>query len=94
MRKPSRVALIAAFLLIFVAGSPDQTTANEWSPVIIARGSYRSQLRSMPIEKRPYRPLHVYGNAVRLNRERSRAQQPLGSVITVARPLRLLGISR
>jgi hypothetical protein len=34
---------------------------------IIARGPQREVLRSMPIELRPYRPLHFYGNAVRRN---------------------------
>ncbi len=36
-----------------------------WSPVIVARGSYRHQIESLPIEQRPYRPLHFYGNSVR-----------------------------
>ncbi len=36
-----------------------------WSPVVIASGPYRERIRSLPIEQRPYRPLHVYGNTVR-----------------------------
>lgn len=36
-----------------------------WSPVIVARGDYRAALQSLPIEQRPYRPLHFYGNTVR-----------------------------
>jgi hypothetical protein len=36
-----------------------------WSPVIIATGAYREQIKSTPIELRPNRPLHFYGNAVR-----------------------------
>jgi hypothetical protein len=36
-----------------------------WSPVIVATGEYRSSLQSLPIEHRPYRPLHFYGNTVR-----------------------------
>ncbi len=36
-----------------------------WSHEIIAVGTRRQQLTSLPIERRPYRPLHVYGNTVR-----------------------------
>ncbi|NLF70347.1 MAG: hypothetical protein GX575_15005 [Candidatus Anammoximicrobium sp.] len=36
-----------------------------WSPVIIARGEMRRHIEATPILERPYRPLHVYGNAVR-----------------------------
>jgi hypothetical protein len=36
-----------------------------WSGQVIAFGAQREQIRSTPIEQRPYRPLHFYGNAVR-----------------------------
>jgi hypothetical protein len=36
-----------------------------WSGQVIAFGQQREQIRSTPIEQRPYRPLHFYGNAVR-----------------------------
>jgi|GEM_PF-911324 len=36
-----------------------------WMPVVVARGELREQIESMPIEARPYRPLHFYGNTVR-----------------------------
>lgn len=36
-----------------------------WYPYIIARGQDRTLIESTPIEMRPYRPLHVYGNTVR-----------------------------
>ncbi|WP_160148207.1 hypothetical protein [Rubripirellula obstinata] len=57
-------------LLISVSpASVQQATAQDpgWSPTIIATGQYREQLKSMPIEQRPYRPLHFYGNSVRRN---------------------------
>ncbi len=38
-----------------------------WSPVIIATGAYRQQIEATPIELRPYRPMHFYGNTVRRN---------------------------
>ncbi len=37
----------------------------QWVPVVIARGEYRRQLEATPIEQRPNRPLHFYGNTVR-----------------------------
>lgn len=37
----------------------------DWSPTIIARGEERQQIRATPIEQRPNRPLHFYGNTVR-----------------------------
>jgi hypothetical protein len=43
-----------------------------WSPVILPTGQYRSEIKSMPIELRPYRPLHFYGNAIRRNYYQSR----------------------
>ncbi|MEI8228696.1 MAG: hypothetical protein WCH77_10605 [Planctomycetota bacterium] len=30
----------------------------------------RDQIKQTPIEKRPYRPLHIYGNAVRRRQSR------------------------
>ena len=36
-----------------------------WSPNIIATGPQREHIRSLPIEQRPNRPLHFYGNTVR-----------------------------
>ena len=36
-----------------------------WSPVVIATGPYRQQIKSLPIEQRPNRPFHFYGNSVR-----------------------------
>lgn len=53
------------FLLVSAAfagaGSP-----TGWSPIILPTGTYRTQIKSMPIETRPGRPLHVYGNTIRL----------------------------
>lgn len=37
---------------------------------IIATGDFREQIESTPIELRPYRPLHFYGNAVRRRHHR------------------------
>jgi hypothetical protein len=42
-----------------------------FDPRVIALGETREQIKSTPIEKRPYRPLHVYGNSVRRRHFRS-----------------------
>ena len=36
-----------------------------WAPNIIATPGQRYQLAQMPIQSRPYRPFHFYGNTVR-----------------------------
>lgn len=43
-----------------------------FDPRIVTFGAEREQIKSTPIEKRPYRPLHVYGNTVRRRQTRSR----------------------
>ncbi|PAY17551.1 hypothetical protein CKO51_21045 [Rhodopirellula sp. SM50] len=62
-----------SILLILVLGFTSLVVADAraasptgWSPVIIATGEYRERIKSMPIHQRPGRPLHVYGNTVRL----------------------------
>jgi hypothetical protein len=75
-----KVALLLA--LVLVCGCFDDACVHAqqpgWSPVIIPTGAYRDQIKSMPIEQRPYRPLHFYGNAVRRNYYRGNAvQQPI-----------------
>ena len=41
-----------------------------FDPRVITFGTEREQIKSTPIEQRPYRPLHVYGNAVRRRHHR------------------------
>ncbi len=36
-----------------------------WLPVVVATGSLAEKIEATPIESRPYRPLHFYGNTVR-----------------------------
>ncbi|MGV3484487.1 MAG: hypothetical protein ACO1RT_08720 [Planctomycetaceae bacterium] len=65
-----RVSLVAAiFVAALTVGGADNrsVTAAEpgWSPIVIPTGEYRARIKAMPIEQRPYRPLHVYGNTVR-----------------------------
>jgi hypothetical protein len=44
-----------------------------FDPRIIAVGEARDQIKSKPIEQRPNRPLHVYGNTVRRRHSRGNA---------------------
>ncbi|MEM6688724.1 MAG: hypothetical protein AAF664_04805 [Planctomycetota bacterium] len=57
-------------LVIVIASSTLRVEAAQnaspgYSPVVLPRGDYRDQIQSMPVHKRPYRPLHFYGNTVR-----------------------------
>ncbi|MEM7783899.1 MAG: hypothetical protein AAF939_06515 [Planctomycetota bacterium] len=59
-----------AFLIFVVGFTGDPVSANasigsDWYPYTIARGKDRDIIKSMPIESRPNRPLHFYGNTVR-----------------------------
>lgn len=63
--KPSNFASAAALLLIFVSPSLVSAQSPGWSPVVVARGEYRYQIKSLPIEQRPNRPFHFYGNSIR-----------------------------
>lgn len=69
-------------------GRPQAGVEPGWSPVVIARGEFREQVRSLPIEQRPYRPLHFYGNTVRRLRYRG-TPLPTASE-TLSLPARLL----
>ena len=58
-------------VLIALVATPANAADPGWSPVIIASGEYRQRLQSTPIEMRPYRPFHFYGNTVRRRHHRS-----------------------
>lgn len=61
------VAIVAA-----VAMLPDgEARASNFDPRVITFGESREKIKSTPIEKRPNRPLHVYGNSVRRRHTRS-----------------------
>jgi hypothetical protein len=63
-----RYAAILVFVLAVFCGSSGKiggAAEPGWSPVVIATGAYREYLHSLPIEQRPYRPLHFYGNTIR-----------------------------
>jgi len=51
-----------AFGLVIGANAAPPTG---WDRTIILRGQERAVVKSLPIEKRPNRPFHIYGNSVR-----------------------------
>lgn len=70
-----KLKFVAPFVLgsVILSGcaSGDAVSAEPgWSPIVVPTGEYRAQIKSMPIEERPYRPLHFYGNTIRRNHYR------------------------
>lgn len=60
------IGLAAAFLVGVDARGADRPVGEPgWSRAVIATGDQRATIRALPIEQRPYRPLHFYGNTVR-----------------------------
>ena len=57
--------ILGASVLLCADASAQQEPG--WSPVVIPTGAYREAIKSMPIELRPYRPFHFYGNTIRRN---------------------------
>ena len=53
------------FLGLVVASSSGFAQEPEWYPRVFVRGEQREIIKSTPIELRPNRPLHFYGNTVR-----------------------------
>jgi len=60
--KASRKVLFVATVLL---GLPTISSFAQDRGPIIATGAERAAIESTPIEYRPYRPLHFYGNTVR-----------------------------
>ncbi len=69
-----RRVLVAVFVasVAVVASETEASPPTGWDRTIILRGQERAVVKSMPIEQRPNRPLHVYGNAVRRMEHRGR----------------------
>ena len=66
------VAVSAPLLLAMTFISPSPVSAAEptWYPFVVARGADRIAIQNTPMHQRPYRPMHIYGNAVRRGYER------------------------
>ena len=65
------VAAIAAVTAIPAGGAG-------FDPRVVTFGAEREQIKSIPIEKRPNRPLHIYGNSVRRRQGRTAQSGPAG----------------
>jgi hypothetical protein len=70
-----RFALLVAAALAAVLALAAAPRAAE-PPVFVAQNLSRTQIRSMPIEARPNRPIHFYGNAVRRRHHRAATPPP------------------
>ena len=72
MKLQVSVAAFTPLLLAIVFLSQSSSVAAEpnWYPYVVARGSDRAAIQNTPMHKRPYRPMHFYGNAVRRNYHR------------------------
>lgn len=49
-------------VLLFTSAAKSET---EWLGVVVAKGELKEQIEATPIELRPNRPFHFYGNTVR-----------------------------
>ena len=66
MARPA-LLFVAAFAFLSIVGTTQSSFAQEptWYPYVVARGQDRFVIENTPIELRPYRPFHFYGNTVR-----------------------------
>jgi hypothetical protein len=62
------ISAVAAAALVPV--SPVDAASTGFDPRIVTFGETRQQIQNTPIQERPYRPLHVYGNTVRRRHSR------------------------
>jgi len=70
-RRSLLLAPVAIAALAIPLPEPVQAASpTGFDPRVITFGAEREQIKSTPIEKRPYRPLHVYGNSVRRRQSR------------------------
>lgn len=86
-RKSLVVSIVMAATTVIVSGRVGGATEPGWSPIVLPTGEYREQVKSLPIEQRPYRPLHFYGNTVRRNFYRGNPLPAPKDLRTTAREL-------
>lgn len=58
-------ALLLSTVLVASFGSTSWAQEPGWWGVVIARGEQQVRIEQTPVLRRPYRPLHFYGNTVR-----------------------------
>ncbi len=87
------ILLVIASFTVTSAVEVEASSPTGWSPVVIPTGAYRERIKALPIQERPGRPLHVYGNTVRSiehARKSDRPVRPLGQIL-FGLPSRSLG---
>lgn len=68
MRAISRIWMFVIALFPIFSGTSEAAPPvgkTGFDPRIITFGDSRKEIKNTPIEKRAYRPLHIYGNSVR-----------------------------
>ncbi len=79
------IALVVSLALFpaasLFAGEPG------WTNRVIMTGAERAHYKKIPIQFRPYRPLHVYGNMVRRRYYRGQTAPRVRDVTTTSRIL-------
>jgi hypothetical protein len=61
---------VVAALSVSLPDAAHARSQTGFDPRVVTFGAEREQIKSTPIEQRPYRPLHVYGNSVRRRQTR------------------------
>ena len=62
---PFAVSALLAIATLVEAAPTAVAGSQRFDPRIVVVGKERERLKNTPIEQRPNRPLHIYGNAVR-----------------------------
>jgi hypothetical protein len=69
-----RMAIFSLVAVAVLGSSAVAASQTGWMGVIVARGELKEEIKSTPILERPNRPLHFYGNTVRREYYRGKAQ--------------------
>jgi hypothetical protein len=69
----NRITLLTFLGLIVLSVAPAFSGEPNWQGTVVARGPQRVQIQSTDMVRRPYRPLHFYGNTVRRRHYRGTA---------------------
>lgn len=81
-----RPLALLTVLSVSLGGIPAVAANTGFDPRIIVFGDERERIQNTPIEQRPNRPLHFYGNSVRRRSTRtvSRPSQPRSRSVRAA----------
>ena len=68
LRRPVVSPRVVTLRPVITSGRRTADVSANWYPFVIARGEDRARIRETPIELRPNRPLHFWGNSRRRGR--------------------------